>query len=208
MSSVTRLDGAQLAGLAAVFFAPVAALPRLPDLDADGLQLLGDLVLTLGTDWAQLQGTSYTPALDVEAAPTAHGPGYEHELAGFFAGDQAAVAAQFRKMQGRRFVLLYRDYAGVVRLVGDPRGGLEFSYKLSTGTKPGERKGYAWRFKGRTAGPALFYTGTMPAAADGPGPAGTGSVTLETAGGQVLARVPAGGRIILKSGFKLSYEIQ
>lgn len=212
MSTIDPIEGAKLAGLRAVFFTAAAGLHTIPDTDEAGLALLGDLVLDTGAQWAQLHGTIYTPALDVDALVTVHGPGYDHELSGFFAGDAPAVAAQFLAMQGRRFVLLYRDYEGLTRLVGDQRGGLEFSYKLTTGTKPGERKGYKWTFKGRTASPARFYTGTMPAEM-GPPPeaptgAGGGTVELWTAGGRLLATVPAGSRIVLKSGFKLSYEIK
>ena len=209
MSTVDALEGPKLAGLQAVFFAPVAALVQMPDTDAGGLALLGDLALAAGTAWAQLHGTIYTPALDVDAAATVHGAGYDHELSGFFAGDAPAVAAQFLAMQGRRFVLLYRDYDGNVRLVGDQRGGLEFSYKLGSGSRPGERKGYKWSFRGRTAGPALFYSGTMPTGLAGDNPNGAGgSVKLYTAGGRLLAVVAAGRSIYLKSDFKLSYEIR
>jgi hypothetical protein len=149
MSDILSLEGPKLAGLAAVFFAPHAALLPLPDLDEAGITLLGDVHLATGIDWRQLQGTIYTPALDVEATDGVHGASYVQELSGFYAGDDPAVAADFRRMQGRRFVLLYRDFDGKMRLVGDPRGGLKFSYKQTTGAKPGERKGYTWTFKSR-----------------------------------------------------------
>ncbi|RZK34683.1 MAG: hypothetical protein EOO57_10625, partial [Hymenobacter sp.] len=102
MSDILSLEGPKLAGLQAVFFAPHAALLPLPDLDEAGITLLGDVQLAAGTDWSQLHGTIYTPALDVEAADTVHGAGYAQELAGFYAGDDPAVAADFRRMQGRR----------------------------------------------------------------------------------------------------------
>jgi hypothetical protein len=208
MSTIEPLEGAKLAGLAAVFFAPVAALASVPDTDEGGLALLGDVALATGTSWAQLHGTIYTPALDVEAAATVHGPGYDHELSGYYGGDAPEVAAQFLAMQGRRFVLLYRDFDGLTRLVGDQRGGLEFSYKLATGSKPGERKAYKWTFKGRTASPALFYTGLMPGLLPAAAPVGAGSVELSTAGGRLLATVPAGYRIVLSSSFQVSYTIE
>jgi len=164
--------------------------------------------LVPGASWAELQGTIYTPALDVAAGTTVHGPGYDHELTGLYGGDQPAAAAQFQRMQGKRFVVLYRDYDGLVRVIGSPRGGLEFTHKQATGTTPGQRKGYTWSFKGRTASPALFYDGSLPSGIT-PAPTGpsSGNVLLY-AGNRLLAIVPAGKRIVLKGGFKLKYEIK
>jgi len=210
MSDVLSYDGPKLAGLQALFFAQVRALQPLPDLDEDGLSLLGNVQLVPGTTWSLLQGTIYTPALDVVAAVTVHGAGYEQELTGFYAGDLPAVASQFLKMQGRRFVLLALDFEGRVRLVGDPRGGLEFTYKQTSGTKPGERKGYAWSFKGRTAGPALFYTGTMPAQLPGGGgapPASGGVVLIYTSRGRFLGTARAGQRVTITSPFRVTITI-
>ncbi len=209
MSDVLSYDGPKLAGLQALFFAPVAALLPLPDLAEDGLTLLGPVQLAAGAGWALLDGTIYTPALDVVAAATVHGAGYEQELTGFYAGDRPAVASQFVRMQGRRFVLLAVDFEGQVRLVGDPRGGLEFSYKQTSGAKPGERKGYTWSFKGRTAGPALFYTGPMPAPLPGgPAPGGPGGVVLVyTSRGRFLGTARAGQRVIITSPFRVTITI-
>lgn len=211
MSDVLSYDGPKLAGLQALFFVPVAALLPLPDLDEDELSLLGDVQLVPGATWSLLDGTIYTPSLDVVAAVTVHGAGYEQELTGFYAGDRPAVASQFVKMQGRRFVLLALDFEGQVRLVGDPRGGLEFTYKQTSGTKPGERKGYAWSFKGRTAGPSLFYTGTMPAQLPGGGGGGqppTGGVVLiYTSRGRFLGTARAGQRVTITSPFRVTITI-
>lgn len=210
MSDVFALEGPKLAGLAALFFVPVAAVLPLPDLDEDGLSLLGDVQLATGIDWSLLQGVIYTPALDLAAGTGVHGPAYEHELTGFYAGDRPAVASQFIRMQGRRFVLLAVDYDGLVRLVGDPRGGLEFTYKQTSAAKPGERKGYTWSFKGRTAGPALFYTGTMPAPLPaGPGQPvpGGGVVLVYTSRGRFLGTARGGQKVIITSPFRVSITI-
>jgi hypothetical protein len=208
MSDVLRQEGPKMAGLQALYFVPVAAVLAMPDLDEDGIALLGDVQLVPGASWSELQGTIYTPSLDVAGAITVHGPGYDHELTGLYGGDQPAAAGQFQRMQGKRFIVLYRDYDGLVRVIGSPRGGLEFSHKQALGTTPGQRKGYTWSFKGRTATPALFYGGILPTGlAPAPGVA-TGGTVLLYAGTRLLAIVPAGKRIVLKSGFKLKYEIQ
>ncbi|MGI4870979.1 MAG: hypothetical protein ACRYFX_07355 [Janthinobacterium lividum] len=206
MSTISSTEGPHLAGLQAVFFAPAAALTELPDVD--GLALLGNLVLRTSSSWSQLHGTIYTPALDVDAVATVHGPGYDHALTGWLPGDQTDAARQFEAMQGRRFVLLYRDFEGVVRLVGDLRGGLEFSYKQATGNKPGEKKGYAWSFKGRTASPALFYAGTMPAGLPAASTAaGSGSVAIYTKSGRYLGTAQAGQKVVITSPFKATIQI-
>ncbi|MGI4865429.1 MAG: hypothetical protein ACRYFZ_16015 [Janthinobacterium lividum] len=209
MSDVLALEGPKLAGLQAVFFAPVAALLPLPDIDEAGISLLGDVQLAAGYDWDQLQGTIYTPALDVDAGTSVHGASYAHELTGFYNGDRPEVAAQFQRMQGRRFVLLYRDFEGQVRLVGDPRGGLLFSYKLTTGTKPGEKKGYTWSFKGSTAGPALFYSGAVASVPVTTTPVGTGSpVAVYTDRGRYLGTAQAGQKVIITSPFRVEVKFQ
>ncbi len=211
MSNVKRLDGTKLAGIGQLLFLAAEQLLALPP--AQGAHLVGNLVLDAGAKWRELAGTIYTLSLDTEAEESQHGDSFSHELVGFFAGDSEAVAAQLQLMQGRRFVVLTRDYEGQLRLVGDYLGGLLFSYKLRSGKKPGERKGYEWTFKGRTPRPALFYSGSVPMLEGGivvppvdPG-SGSGQVQVRSKSGRLLAIVPAGKTIILKSGFKLNFEI-
>lgn len=205
-TSLAPLEGPKLAGLEAVFYAEARALAALPD--RDGLALLGDLVLAAGK-WAQLPGRIYTPQLDVEAAPGPHGPTFVHELAGFYGGDAPEAAARFQQLQGRRFVLLYRDYQGLVRLVGEARAGLQFGYKLKTGSRPGEAKGYAWAFKGATMGPALFYTGAFEVAGQNTVlPAVGGPVTLVDRAGNVMATAVPGQKMILTSAFLATVTVE
>jgi hypothetical protein len=206
-TSLTAVEGPKLAGLEAVYYCDARELGPLPD--TEGLALLGDLVLSAGTQWAYLPGRIYTPELDVDAAPGVHGPSYGHELKGVYAGDATAAATQFAKMHGRRFVLLYRDYQGLVRLVGEPGIGLQFSYKLATGGKPSEPKGYAWAFKGNTPAPALFYTGAFDVADQAPQlPAVGGPVSLYDRAGNVMATALPGQKMILTSAFLATVTVE
>lgn len=206
-NSLRPIDGPKLGGLEAVFFVLASALGALPD--RDGLSLLGDLALLGAAEWAQLPGRIYTPQLDVDAAPGPHGPSYAHELKGFYGGDATAAAAQFAQLQGKRFVLLYRDYQGLLRLVGEPGIGLQLSYKLATGGKPSEPKGYAWTFKGVTPAPALFYTGAFAVAGQAPQlPPVGGPVSLYDRAGNVMATALPGQKMILTSAFLATVTVE
>ena len=205
-TSLSIIEGPTLGGLEAVFFVLATALGPLPD--QEGLNLLGDLYLLAGAEWAQLPGRIYSPQLDVDAAPGPHGPSYGHELKGFYGGDATAAAVQFEQLQGKRFVLLYRDYQGLLRLVGEPGIGLRLSYKLATGGKPSEPKGYAWTFKGVTPAPARFYTGAFAVAGQAPQlpPAG-GPVTLYDAASNVMATAVPGQKMVLTSSFEATITV-
>ncbi|QNE39499.1 hypothetical protein F1C16_08005 [Hymenobacter sp. NBH84] len=100
---------------------------------------------------------------------------------------------------------------GQVQLVGTPAEPLELSYSYSAGTES-RRNGYDWTLQGETPRVARPSLGSWLVSERGlelgelQG-SGDGSVQLRTASGQLLATVPAGKSIVLKSGFKLGYEI-
>jgi hypothetical protein len=141
-----------------------------------------------------------------------HGEFFQHRIKGALAKATGALAAGLEAMDGRRYAVLYRDQNGEAWLVGTPGSPLSFLDKFDSGS-PTERNGYDWQFAADTDARAVRYESSWVVSAVGletglelsAGAGGT--VELRTAGGRLLAIVPAGLSIVLKSGFSLSYAI-
>jgi hypothetical protein len=197
-------------GVEALWYADVADVLSVPDPDEPLIST--DVVLQPGACWYQLVATRTTLGFTQAGKSDRHGPFFQPQLKGVLAKATAALAAGLEALDGRRFVLLYRDNNGLVWLVGSLDEPLTFSDKYDAGTVTA-RNNYDFTFSGETTRRARPYTGTWLVSGRGlscglqlnPGPSGT--VELRTSGGRLLAIVPAGHSIVLKSDFKLSYQI-
>ena len=199
-----------LGGLEALWYTPASNLVAFP---AQGSLTIDQLQLLPGTVWYQL--VSVRGSVKLEQKPKSygrHGSGFSPRLSGALARHSAELAASLETMEGGRFVALYRDLNGQVQLVGTPEQPLEWQDSYSAGSES-QRNGFDWSLSGETLRRARPYLGTWEVSERGLesglvlSGSGDGSVQLRTAGGRLLATVPAGKSIILKSGFKLSYTI-
>ena len=199
-----------LGGLAAVWYTPVSNFRSWPAL---GELRVATLELVDGAAWYQLLSSRGSLSYEQKPRPIARqGVVQAQKLAGAIPRHQAALAAGLEPLPAGRYVALYRDYNGQVQLVGTPDQPLELSSSYSAGSES-RRNGYDWTLTGDTLRPARPYLGAWVVSERGlelgqlQGGVG-GSVELRTAGGQLLAIVPAGKSIVLKSGFRLGYQIQ
>lgn len=186
---------------------------NLPDyLPTDGTSVLGVLQLNPGAEFNFIDATQFTPDFDQQDDDDTNGTSYSHNFSGFVAGDTPELAAALLAMKGRHFVIMYRDLDEQLKLIGDKEHHLVFDYRLSSGSNPGNRKGYKFSFKGKSRNPSLFFNGDFVVAEEGvvipPAPADGSPVRLEDTHGNLIAIIPGGRTLMIRSGFKLIYQIK
>lgn len=190
------------------YFTEAANLPD--QLATDGVSILGDLHLPVPFNF--FEATDFTPEFDQPDDDDVHGNYYSHSFTGFCAGDSPELSAAMLNMRGRRFVVLFHDLDERMKLIGDKEFYLVFECKFSSGSKPGERKGYKFSFKGKSRNPALFYNGNFEVEESGvvtpPSLPGGAPVRLEDVNGNLITLIPAGKTLVISSGFKLNYTIK
>lgn len=197
-------------GVEALWYADVADVLSAPDPDAALIST--DVQLVPDATWYQLVATRTTLGFSQAGKEDRHGTYYQPSLKGVLAKASAALAQGLEALDTRRFLLLYRDYNGVVWLVGTPDEPLKFSDKYDAGSTTA-RNNYDFTFSGETTRRARPYQGRWQVSGRGLesgvqlGTGAGGQVELRTAGGRLLAVVPAGRSVVLKSDFHLSYLI-
>jgi len=200
-----------LGGIEALWYARAADLLDFP---AEGELAINQLALRPGAYWYQLVSTRGT--VRYKQTPKSlgrHGTSHTQKLVGTLARHTAELAAGLEALEQQELVALYRDHNGQVQLLGTPEQPLSFADSYDSGQDPTQRNNYDWSLEGETPRRARPYLGTWLVSElglDGGLVLGTGTegmVEVRTAGGVLLARVPLGKSIVLKSGFKLTYEI-
>ncbi|WP_187261299.1 hypothetical protein [Pontibacter beigongshangensis] len=205
MRNISSVAGGT-AGIRRFYFTAAENLPRL--LQSDGVSVTDELTAL----FYFFEATRFTPEFNQPDDDDKHGTSYTHELSGFVAGDTPELATALLALKGRKLVLLYLDFDGYHKLAGDREHYLVFDYRYSSGTTPGDRKGYRFSFNGKSRNPALFYTGTFEVSEEGtsnqPQPGGNGEpVQLKDTHGNLIALIPSGKTLVIRSGFKLTYQI-
>jgi hypothetical protein len=198
-------------GIEALWYADVADVLSYPETDAAAL--VNSVQLVAGATWYQLVASRQSLGFSQPGKYDRHGDYWQPSLKGALAKGSAALAQGLEALDGRRLLVIYRDMNGLVWLVGSPDEPLRFSEKYDAGTVTA-RNNYDFTFSGETTRRARPYLGSWTVSGRGlesgvqlgSGPA-SGTVELRTAGGRLLALVPAGKTVVLKSDFKLKYEI-
>lgn len=196
-------------GVEALWYADVADVLRIPD--GDAAALADDVLLRPGATWYQLLATRGTLRYSQAGKNDRHGDFWQPLLKGALAKASPTVAAGLEALDGRRFVLLYRDQNGYTWLVGTKDSPLQFTEKFDSGT-PTERNGYDFQFAGETDRRARPYLGTWEVSGVGLqtglvlGSAG-GRVEIRDAAGNLMATVAAGRTVVVRSGFRVAFTI-
>lgn len=205
-----------LGGLQAIWYTPAASILGFP---SRGPLAIEQLALRPGCFWYQLVSVRDSVKLtDSPKAMGRHGQAHVHKLVGALARHTPGLAAGLETMEGGRFVALVRDQNGAVQLVGSPECPLQWQDTFSSGSET-QRNGYDWVLQGEALRRCRPYRGSWQVSSrgldegvvlqpPGPGTGAEGSVELRTAGGRLLAVVPAGRSIVLNSGFKLGWRIE
>ncbi|MGI4870493.1 MAG: hypothetical protein ACRYFX_04860 [Janthinobacterium lividum] len=209
--NLDQVPADNLGGIEALWYTLASDLVDFPAL---GELPLDQLSLQPGASWYQLVSTRSSVRYKQTPKDLArHGQSFAQKLTGVLARHTTELAQGIEALEGQPLVVLYRDLNGQVQLVGTPEQPLSWGDVYDTGETPAQRNNYDWTLLGETPRRARPYLGTWQVSglglqsslvlAAGAG----GSVRLLTAGGKLLAVVPAGKSIVLRSGFKLSYQI-
>jgi hypothetical protein len=199
-----------LGGIQAAWYALATDLVDFP---TSGELVIDQLTLQPGATWYQLVSTRGTVRYKQTPKDLGrHGTSYTQKITGVLPRHTAALAQGLESLDGQPLVLLYRDLNGQVQLIGTPEQPLAWTDAYDVGDQS-NRNNYDWTLAGETPRRARPYAGTWEVSGVGLqdsvqlGTGAGGSVILRTAGGRILAIVPAGKSIVLKSGIKLGYQI-
>lgn len=106
------------------------------------------LSFTAGNDWLQGYATTETLTYDEEPVNDGNGTYYNYTVAGFVPGDLADLIYLVSAMEKMRHIVLIRDTAGILRLVGSPAAPLDFIATYGSGAARTDQKGFNFKFTG------------------------------------------------------------
>ena len=212
LRNIAQEPADNIGGIEALWYARVSDLLDFDDL---GDLPITQLALRPGAYWYQLVSTRGTVRYKQTPRDLGrHGESYTQKLVGTVPRHTAELAAGLEALERQELVVLYRDLNGQVQLVGTPEQPLAWTDAYDSGElAAGQRNNYDWALTGETPRRARPYLGTWTVSSVGLG----GGITLGgSAGGQVYLRdyngdlmaiVPAGKTIVLRSGFAVAYSI-
>jgi hypothetical protein len=211
LRNVAQVPGDNLGGIEALWYARISDLLDFDDL---GELPIGQLTLKPDAYWFQLVSTRGTVRYKQTPKPLGrHGESYGQKLVGTVSRHTAELAAGLEALEGQELVALYRDHNGQVQLVGTPEQPLKWTDTYDSGQDATTRNNYDWVLEGETPRRARPYLGTWNVSGVGLtggvqlGSGAGGVVYLRDRAGNLLATVPAGKTIIVRSGFRVAFSI-
>jgi hypothetical protein len=212
LRTIEQVPGDNLGGIDALWYARVTDL-----LDYDPLGDLPITQLTLrpGAFWYQLVSTRGTVRYKQTPKDLGrHGQSYTQKITGTVSRHSAELAQGLEALEGQELVVLYRDHNGQVQLVGAPEQPLAWSDSYDAGeVSASQRNNYDWTLASETPRRARPYLGTWQVSAVGLGTGLTlgggagGSVQVRDLAGNLMAIVPAGKTLVLRSPFRVAFSI-
>lgn len=209
LRNVVQAPADNLGGIEAMWYARVTDL-----LDFDELGDLPIRQLTLKPDAYWFQLVSVRGTVRYKQTPKdlgRHGKSFTQKLNGTLSRHTAELAAGLEALEGQQLVALYRDHNGQVQLVGTPEQPLAWSDGYDAGeVRQGQRNNYDWVLESETPRRARPYLGTWRVSGVGLlgdvelGTGVGGSVYVRDAAGKLLATVPAGRTVVVRSAFQLT----
>ena len=197
-------------GVDALWYCDVADVLQFPR--TASAAILDDVQLRRGAAWYQLLATRGTLRYGHAGKNDRHGAFFQPALKGALAKATPTVAAGLEALDGRRFLLLFRDQNGHTWLVGTPEAPLTYTEKYDSGS-PTERNGYDFQFATEGDRRARPYLGTWTVSGVcletgvqlGAGAGGT--VEIRDFAGNLMATVAAGRTVVVRSGFRVAFSI-
>lgn len=211
LRNVAQVPADNLGGIEALWYARVSDL-----LDFDDLGELPIAQLELKPDayWFQLVSTRGTVRYKQTPKDLGrHGESFLQKIIGTVSRHTAELAAGLEALEGQELVALYRDHNGQVQLVGTPEQPLKWTDTYDSGQDATTRNNYDWVLESETPRRARPYLGTWNVSGRGLtgsvvlGSGAGGVVYLRDRAGNLLATVPAGKTIIVRSGFSVAFSI-
>lgn len=146
-------------GLMLVEYTPIAGIAGFPAIVNN--KITAPLTFAAGARWYSVYGSMTKKGYEEGAQDTDHGTIYEPAVKLFYPWDTEATRQLLGLMPFHRFVLRVTDNNGFRRLVGTPWQGLEFKYKMGTGTAMDGSRGYDMMWTGNlTKIPPVYAAST------------------------------------------------
>ncbi|MGI4873389.1 MAG: hypothetical protein ACRYFX_19700 [Janthinobacterium lividum] len=205
---LSQAPNQNLVGYVAAYYLPQADLLADPVLSSPGL-VAPDLSLATGAGWRPLPYTPHTLKFE-ETPKTERGTTtYQLRVTAQRPQPSAEVLAALSSLDRRPLLLLLVEAGGGRRLVGSAE---EYVLLTTTGEgqNPASKSGVELRLEGSATRRAPYYTGAVPVLGGGKSlsaVSAAGYVRIQDAHGNLMASVPPGTVVTVKSRFKvvLSY---
>ncbi|MGI4759596.1 MAG: hypothetical protein ACRYF0_02730 [Janthinobacterium lividum] len=211
LRNVVQAPADNLGGIEALWYARVSDLLDFEEL---GELPIAQLELKPGACWYQLVSTRGTVRYKQTPKDLGrHGESFTQKLVGTVSRHSAELAAGLEALERQQLVVLYRDFNGQVQLVGAPEQPLTWTDAYDSGQDATTRNNYDWTLLGETPRRARPYLGTWTVSGVGLGGSVTlgggsgGEVYVRDLAGNLLATVPAGKTLIVRSGFRVAFSI-
>jgi hypothetical protein len=203
LPSLSQAPNQGLVGFVAAYYLPQEDLLAEPVVMGGAITV--DLVLATGAGWRALPYTPNTLKLDEQAKDTRDGVQYQVRVTAQRPQPDPGVLAVLASLDKRKLLLLLVEANGGRRLIGTRE---EYVQLLASteGQHPGTRAGVDLRLEGEASRRAPYYMGGAPVLGGGPvvAPPSTGGyVVIQDAKGKLMAKVPAGTVVTIKSGFRV-----
>ncbi|MBC6988554.1 hypothetical protein [Hymenobacter sp. BT491] len=203
--------GDNLGGIEACWYVPVEQVQHIPDSDAP--ILFEDVQLRAGATWYQVVAVQDSIRYQQPGKNDRSGDWFQPKLTGVLAKNTSGLAAGLEAMQGHLYVVLYRDANGQVWLVGSLDEPLTWSEVLDAGSAT-SRNQTSFTFATDTTRRARAYFGYWVVSEHGVDgglvlqQGQGGSIELRDRRGVLMATVPVGKTVIIRSGFRVAFTIQ
>lgn len=104
-----------------------------------------------GYDWLSGYATMQSLAYTEEPKTDDNGTYYDLTIAGFIPGDKPELEQVLADMEQQRHLVVLKDPAGILRLVGTDKQPLTFLASYSSGAARSDQKGYTFKFSGTSS---------------------------------------------------------
>lgn len=210
LRNLEQVVGDNLGGVESCWYVPVEHVLSVPP--SDDPIVFDDVVLVDGATWFQTVAVQDSVRYSQPQKTDRYGDLFTPKLTGILAKNTAGLVAGLEAMQGHLYIVLYRDANGQVWLVGDLEEPLTWTEVLDTGSAT-TRNDTTFTFTTTTTRRARAYFGSWLVSEHGVQGIGMqqgqgGTIELRDRAGALMAIVPAGKTVIVRSGFRVAFTIQ
>lgn len=116
------------------------------------------VAFSAGAGWLTGYATRETLAYTEETQLDDNGNYYNLTVAGFVPGDKPELEQILAEMEMRRHLVVLKDPAGILRIIGSKAQPLDFSASFGSGAARADQKGYTFKFTGASSVRAPQYS--------------------------------------------------
>lgn len=139
LSHVTS-STARIGGICTLLMARWEDVATWPEIAPDTSTLDTAITLKSGKTWYLCYSSDPERNYTEDQKPSSAGPYISHRILAQIPGDNGDNTLAFKAAQFHRFVLVVKDKAGLLRLVGNQDAGAELVQKYDSGTRENSRK--------------------------------------------------------------------